>query len=228
MNPTQIQIPKPCHADWNEMTPEQKGRFCHSCQKTVYDFTRSTDRTILEKFQSEANICGRFTPEQLDREMQLPKPRSGIWAAGMSGFLSLFVLGNSQMQAQEKPTSVQTQTQQSEEIIGKMVIANIISGKVIAGVHPVPGALIQIKGKNTETQTDSDGNFKIPANEGDVLIFMFLGMETLEITVGKSDYLTVEMKTDTRTKMGEMVVIQPKKRTFFGRIFQKINRFFTL
>ena len=33
-------IAEPCHEDWNAMIPEEKGRFCKSCEKTVIDFTR--------------------------------------------------------------------------------------------------------------------------------------------------------------------------------------------
>jgi hypothetical protein len=35
----QLQIPEPCHEDWNKMTPVHKGRFCDSCEKAVVDFT---------------------------------------------------------------------------------------------------------------------------------------------------------------------------------------------
>ena len=34
-----IEIPKPCHESWAEMTPTEQGQFCSSCQKCVTDFT---------------------------------------------------------------------------------------------------------------------------------------------------------------------------------------------
>src|SRR4051812_14945111 len=37
---TQLHIPKPCHEDWNAMTPATQGRHCASCDKTVVDVTR--------------------------------------------------------------------------------------------------------------------------------------------------------------------------------------------
>ena len=36
---TQYHIPEPCHEDWDAMTPEEKGRFCKVCEKSVVDLT---------------------------------------------------------------------------------------------------------------------------------------------------------------------------------------------
>jgi hypothetical protein len=68
----QISIPKPCHQNWNNMTVAEKGRFCTSCQKTVCDFTKSTDREILERTGS-GNTCGRFLSSQINREALLKR-----------------------------------------------------------------------------------------------------------------------------------------------------------
>lgn len=64
-----ISIPKPCHEDWNKMTPDAKGAFCASCQKSVYDFSNKTDQEIISVFEKEekGKVCGRFAPSQLSR-----------------------------------------------------------------------------------------------------------------------------------------------------------------
>ena len=64
-----ISIPKPCHEDWNKMTPDAKGAFCGSCQKSVYDFSTKSDEEIISVFEKEgdAKVCGRFSPAQLSR-----------------------------------------------------------------------------------------------------------------------------------------------------------------
>ncbi len=63
-----ISIPKPCHKDWNSMTPEEKGRFCNSCSKTVVDFTKMNTLEVQYFIHENKDnrICGHFKQTQLD------------------------------------------------------------------------------------------------------------------------------------------------------------------
>lgn len=71
-----LSIPEPCHQDWNQMTPVEKGKFCSSCQKTVIDFSMMSDREIAAFLKKPAtSTCGRFKADQLERELLLPKKR---------------------------------------------------------------------------------------------------------------------------------------------------------
>jgi hypothetical protein len=73
----QLHIPKPCHENWDAMSPVEKGKFCGSCEKQVVDFTNMSDRQIAEFFKkpSTGSVCGRFMTDQLDREIAMPKKR---------------------------------------------------------------------------------------------------------------------------------------------------------
>ena len=73
----QLQIPEPCHEDWNKMTPGDKGRFCDSCQKTVHDFTGMSDAQLIAFFKkpSTGSVCGRFYNDQLERDFEIPRKR---------------------------------------------------------------------------------------------------------------------------------------------------------
>ncbi len=64
-----LHIPKPCHQDWNEMTPTQQGAFCRSCQKEVIDFTAMTDDEVLQFLNknNEKKLCGKATASQVNR-----------------------------------------------------------------------------------------------------------------------------------------------------------------
>jgi len=64
-----ITIPKPCHENWAAMTPEEKGRFCQVCSKSVRDFTRASDLEIMNDLSGTSNICGNFRADQLDRNL---------------------------------------------------------------------------------------------------------------------------------------------------------------
>lgn len=63
-----ISIPKPCHEDWSKMTPNEKGKFCNSCAKTVVDFTQKSIPEIQEFLLENRNkkVCGHFYKKQLD------------------------------------------------------------------------------------------------------------------------------------------------------------------
>lgn len=41
-----IQIPTPCHENWNEMNANEKGKFCKVCNKTVVDLMLAKNGTI--------------------------------------------------------------------------------------------------------------------------------------------------------------------------------------
>ena len=70
----------------------------------------------------------------------------------------------------------------------------------------LPGVNIIIKGTQSGTQTDFDGNFVIAANEGDILTFSFIGMQTQEVTVGKEKVITLVLKVDAEA-LEEVVVV---------------------
>ncbi len=62
-----ITIPKPCHENWNDMSPREQGAFCNVCSKTVIDFTALSDVEVKNYFLSNhgQKTCGRFKNTQL-------------------------------------------------------------------------------------------------------------------------------------------------------------------
>ena len=62
---------------------------------------------------------------------------------------------------------------------------------------PLPGVTVLVKGTNQGTQTDFDGNYSIAANQGDVLVYSFVGMKTSEYTVANNDTIDVTLTTDS-------------------------------
>ncbi len=71
-----LSIPKPCHEDWRQMKPDETGRFCNSCAKSVVDFTNMKATEIQQFFiqNKGEKVCGRFKSEQLDSIIiQIPR-----------------------------------------------------------------------------------------------------------------------------------------------------------
>ncbi|MDB5280982.1 MAG: hypothetical protein JWO06_57 [Bacteroidota bacterium] len=62
-----IDIPKPCHENWDGMNPTEQGAFCQNCKKEVIDFSARTENEIYDILKaSTGRICGRFREEQLN------------------------------------------------------------------------------------------------------------------------------------------------------------------
>jgi len=76
-----VNIPDKCHENWNEMTANEKGRFCQNCQKTVVDFTQMSNTQIKDHLleRQGQKLCGRFKTDQLDKDISIaPKKRLSI------------------------------------------------------------------------------------------------------------------------------------------------------
>ncbi len=71
-----ISIPKPCHEDWNKMTPDAKGAFCKVCSKSVHDFSQKSAEEVERILMAEipGKVCGRFSSEQLGMPKDLVIP----------------------------------------------------------------------------------------------------------------------------------------------------------
>ncbi len=80
-----------------------------------------------------------------------------------------------------------------------------ISGNVKDSGGSLPGVSILIKNTTTGTETDFDGNYSIKAKNGDVLVFSFVGMQTIERIVSSSNRIDVTM-TEDQNLLEEVVV----------------------
>lgn len=102
-----------------------------------------------------------------------------------------------------------------------------ISGKVTSSEDglPIPGVTIKVKGSATATQTTSNGTYSIKAKQGDVLQFVYLGMTTIEQTVGASTTINATLRSDSKV-LGEVVVTAlgiKKERKALGYSVTELN-----
>ncbi len=191
-----ISIPNPCHENWLEMSPVEKGRFCSSCQKNVIDFTKSSDREIILAYKKEDTLCGRFRISQLERKMAIVKEKKTIWMIAAASLIAFLGLGNQTARAQGKIKIEQTDKKQLNDTVNiKSTSKNNYSGVILdENNNPLPGARVIIKNTLNGVQTDIDGKFSIEANPGDVLKVLYIGYKEVEFKLKKNLELTIKMK----------------------------------
>jgi len=207
-----IDIPKPCHEDWNKMTPDEKGRHCAVCEKTVFDFTSKTDEQIVSIFEKNKNLCGRFKSTQLKRELVFSRKEKNNYVTFLASGLFAFIgLSSQDIHSQRETNVVQIDSSNQSDIIGKVQSQTLekdsINGLVLDNAKlPLIGVNVLIKGTNIGTVTDFDGNFSIEAKQGETLVFSYIGYETKEVRI------TTKLKQNIALEMeeqisGEVIVI---------------------
>ena len=238
-----LSIPKLCSENWQTMTLADKGRFCAACQKCVVDFTTMTDTEIVRYLnQNKGNSCGRFTPEQLNRELETPNH----WAMPLSKWVlaSTFSLGfMSPKQGLTAVPMVQTEKRlvPSHKEILLQDIENegltdslIIHGSVIdsTDAESIVGASVLIKGTAIGVLTDINGIFvlNIPIeyqNKNIDLTISYIGYAIKELTVKLED--VIDKKVEIKISKGEwgeepiLIIGAVCHRPTLG---QRIKRFF--
>lgn len=91
-------------------------------------------------------------------------------------------------------------------------VALFAQEKTVTGVvtdfngMPMPGVNILIAGTTVGTQTDFDGVYSLPASPGDVLVFSFLGMQTIEKVVGEANTYNVVLE-ESSDSLDAVVVV---------------------
>ena len=186
----QIQIANPCHESWDNMLPEERGRFCSSCKKSVIDFTGMGDYDVLQWVEnSNGNFCGRFFNDQLNRNLLSQNIKKRPKLSLIRYFLS-FLLVSSECNSQSsavKPDIVQNDEYRRGEnsvtnfldsaILPKPASndSDVFRGRIVDSAHgePIPFAIIMISSRRG-ISADADGNFAISKKQ-------MIGIKTLKI-----------------------------------------------
>jgi CarboxypepD_reg-like domain len=220
-----LSIPNPCSENWNNMIPQEKGRFCDTCQKCVVDFTAMTDAAVLDYFnKNNGKVCGRFDKQQLDRVLiindKLFKKRFNIAASLL--LLSSLGFGNTVKHESIMPIKTQSffvnskvsksQFKTSNELFFENRIK--VNGNIFNDENPkepLVGASIFLKGTSigAVTGTEGDFDFTIPKEslKDGILVVTYVGFENQEIELSKltkTESLTFELKSLT---LGEVIVV---------------------
>ena len=188
-----LHIPEPCHENWQNMTQQEQGRFCGSCQKTVVDFSIMTDQEVLNYFNTAShNVCGRFSNDQLNKELTVTEKKKRFSLAYIwNVILATLLITEANAQVKPKPKKPVTINTWEGREMGKVafipgkredaIIPVETKGKVVDAQNnqPISGASISIKGASGGTMTDTAGNFRLKVEKKDslVLVFSAIGYE---------------------------------------------------
>ena len=85
---------------------------------------------------------------------------------------------------------------------------SLLNGKVTDDMSsdPIAGVNVIVKGTSSGTASDFDGNFNITVNQGDVLVFSYVGYSTKEINYNGQLSLNVSMSEDA-SQLDEVLLI---------------------
>ena len=98
----------------------------------------------------------------------------------------------------QRTPSVLTPISMVENVITGSVTDN--NGEALVGVN------IQVKGTSRGVLTDLDGNFKVAAQKGDVLVFSFVGYKTQEVTI-TDEAVALKIKLDDGAALELVTVV---------------------
>ncbi len=102
------------------------------------------------------------------------------------------------------------ETETVHEPVGEAadIVQQTVTGKVTASGDnaPLPGVSVMLKGTQSGTVTDAQGNYTLEVNAADAtLIFSFIGYKTTEVAVGGRSTVDIALETDV-TQLTEVVV----------------------
>ncbi|MDN3588528.1 SusC/RagA family TonB-linked outer membrane protein [Pedobacter aquatilis] len=126
-----------------------------------------------------------------------------------------------------------TYTKLSNKIILKPLekLTNIEVPRIIKGHvtdkdnQGIPGVSVLIKGTNTGTVTNQDGDFSIKADNGAVLVFKSIGYQIKEVSVDDANAYKIELLEDSKA-LSEVVVTAlgiKKERAKLGYVVQEVQ-----
>ncbi|WP_339655917.1 SusC/RagA family TonB-linked outer membrane protein, partial [uncultured Salegentibacter sp.] len=102
----------------------------------------------------------------------------------------------------------------SQSILDPDDFQQVVEGKVLDDNGlPLPGVNVIIQNTNTGTQTDFDGVFSIEAEEGDVLEFSYVGMESLTYRITDLDSPIEVVMLQDADQLSEVLVVAYGKQS---------------
>lgn len=173
-----VEVKSPCREEWNEMTGNDRVRFCSHCSKNVNNLSIMTRKEAMRFVRaSDGNICIRYIPHPVTRRpvfaeqlLQITRRSPGLTAGVMTASIALSTHTFGQ---ERSPTPVGTPivAEKLEKVDADAAacpdkqVSRRLSGTIVDPHKAViPAAKITIFSVNAETMrstlTDENGDYR--------------------------------------------------------------------
>ena len=235
-----ITIPEPCHEDWNKMTPQEKGRFCDKCEKCVIDFTGLSTQQMFNHINSGKDLCGRFRPDQLNRDLVAAPVKKGFsfqWVLSsvlvITGFNKAFSQSEESFSVGKIAPIEISQNGETTVIPPPLIVDSLIISGVITDSEtgePIPFANIYCSQFKVGALSDFDGKFifRLPSEEVTEPLKIevtSVGYENAEILIEKgiqNQTITLSVPLNV-ILMGDVCIVKDtpwnRLKNWFRRVF---------
>jgi len=178
--PIQLHISTPCHEDWSKMTPDERGRYCTACQKTVVDFTGMIDAEIIRYIsRAGSNICGRLLPGQMNRTLVPLSPVQRNGGKGWQFLLAGLMLTTEGSMPHHPAATGSGSSQMAPAPVREDSTDAILMGVLVPQMEldtPAPAKVMEVdtpgivKGEISVQPIDTALEVKLPGGDGDTII----------------------------------------------------------
>lgn len=218
-----IQLNFKCNESWEKMSQNDKGRFCKSCSKNVFDLTNKSDEEIRKLYsENKGKMCGRVTQSQIGIPFMSKQKR--VLAKLCMALYLVFggLLFTHSVNAQTNSKGINEVKQLGGiSLVKQTATTYLIKGKVtdVATGEDLPFATIVLyQGDKTikGTTTDLNGNYLIELSENEVenyklrIHIAFVGYASVtnnEIKFSEDKELIYNVALDSREiLMGDVMI----------------------
>ena len=153
-------------------------------------------KEVLGEIEDNSEFYFLYSADMIDVEQKIDVD---IQNKGIFNILDQ-ILEDTNIQYNVRDRQILLSQKNAESINSNLTLSqqnNGVKGKIVDPEgSPLPGVTIIIKGTTTGTISDLNGEYQLTAGSGDVLVFSFIGLKTVEITVGNQSIINVSMEAD--------------------------------
>jgi hypothetical protein len=189
----------PCSENWDRMTPNEQGRHCTKCVKTVHEVHHISNEEVMQKVaETGGNFCIRIAK---DRVIPLPKP----WYTRMKYAISAAIL-SLLLSAKSTLLKAQTVNSDNQELDKHKIIEQCtLTGTVIDSIEnntPLPFTFVTVTLPDSSmhrTYADALGKFSLQIDKklstGDSLTITctMIGYKETQIVSAIKDTIDMEV-----------------------------------